>query len=201
MPALRARKLYTGRPCELVVGGKVHGAKGARLLYCGALRVLPSRTRPRQKYDKRREGRVMDKCLEENSTGTVEKKSDKGKVRYKKCPDCCGQMKVVPNKLFCNPCFKRRYGCKPNTVNPKTLTRRRVERGSSGTVDTGSQHQERPIWVHRPDGYQIGNGSSGAGNELQQHISAGKENRKRRIVVGDSEMLLANLGYRLAQTK
>ncbi len=201
MPALRLRRLYTGRTRKLGMVGQGHGNKGARLLYCGALRVLPQRNRSRQRYVKTRKGRVMDKCLEENSTGTVETRSDKGKVRYKKCPDCCGQMKVVPNKLFCNSCFKRRYGCKPNTVNPKTLTRRRVERGSSGTVDTRSEHSERPIWVHRPGSNQIGNGSSGAGDQLQQHISPSKENRKRRIVVGDQEMLLAYMGYRLAQTK
>jgi len=201
MPALRSRRLYTGRTRELGMVGQGHGAKGTRLLYGGSVRVLPSKHRSRQRYVKRREGRVMDKCLEKDDSGTVETRSDKGKVRYKKCPDCCGKMKVVPNKLFCNSCFKRRHGCKPNTTNTKAAAGRGLDGGGSGTVDTRREHSEGLVRVHRPDSNQIGDGSGGTGDQLQQHISPSKENRKRRIVVGSSEMLLANMGYRLAKAK
>ena len=143
----------------------------------------------------------MDKCLEKDDPGVVETRLDKSKVRYKKCPDCCGKMKVVPNKLFCNSCFKRRHGCKPNTTNTKAIAGRGLDGGGSGTVDTRREHSEGLVRVHRPDSNQIGNGSSGTGDQLQQHLNPSKKNRKRRIVVGDSEMLLANLGYRLAKAK
>jgi len=122
-------------------------------------------------------------------------------MRYRKCQDCAAKFPHAPRKLFCNSCYKRRYGCLPNTTNPKTIARRGLDGGGSGTLDTRGQHSERPIWVHRPDSPKIGNDPRGAGNELQQHISAGQENRKRRIVVGSTESLLAHMGYRLAKAK
>ena len=122
-------------------------------------------------------------------------------MRYRKCKDCANKITFVPKKLFCNSCFKRRYGYKPNTTNLETIAGRGLDSGSSRTLDTRREHSERPIWVYRPDGSKIGDDPRGAGNELQQHISAGKENRKRRIVVGSSESLLAHMGYRLAKAK
>jgi len=68
-------------------------------------------------------------------------------------------------------------------------------------VDTRREHSEGLVRVYRPDSNQIGNGSGGAGDQLQQHLNPSKKDRKRRIVVGSSESLLANLGYRLAKAK
>jgi hypothetical protein len=143
----------------------------------------------------------MDKCLEKDDSGVMEARPDKSKLRYRKCKDCCTKIIVIPRKLFCTTCYERRYGCKPNTTNPKTIAGRGLDSGGSGTMDTWRKHSERPIWVHRPDSPKIGDDPRGTGDQLQQHISPSKENRKRRIVVGSSESLLAYMGYRLAKAK
>ena len=122
-------------------------------------------------------------------------------MRTKKCPDCFRNFYFVPRQMFCATCFKKRYGYFPNAANPKTSKRGRVDSGSRGEVDTRSEHSQGPIWVHRPSSPERRPDPRSAGDELQQHFGTSKEDRKRRIVVGSTESLLASLGYRLAQTK
>jgi len=122
-------------------------------------------------------------------------------MKHRKCPDCFTQFPFVARKLFCGACAKKRYGHIPNTTKPKTPARAGVDSGSSREVDTRGQHSEGPIWVHRPGGSQGQPDPRSTGNELQQHFSESPKDRRKRIIVGSTESLLASLGYRMAQTK
>jgi hypothetical protein len=122
-------------------------------------------------------------------------------MKYRQCQDCATKYPHVPKKLFCNSCYKRRYGYLPNPTNLKTIAGAGLDSGGGGTLDTRREHSEGSIRVHRPDSTQGRADPSGAGNQLQQHISPSPQNRKRRIVVGSAEVMLAYMGYRMAQAK
>jgi hypothetical protein len=140
----------------------------------------------------------VDERMEKNSIRVVEKGSP---LRFRKCKDCCAKIVFTPKILFCSPCYKRRYGHKPNTTNAKTLAGRGVDSRGSREVDTRSEHPQGSVWVHRPSGAQGGSDPGSAGDKLLKHGCADQKDRKRRIVVPGSESLLALMGYRMAQTK
>lgn len=140
----------------------------------------------------------MDERMEKDSIRVVEKGSP---LRFRKCKDCCAKIVFAPKRFFCVPCFKRRYGYKPDPINPKTPAGRGVDSRGSREVDTRSEHPQGSIRVHRPSGAQGRPDPGSAGNQLQQHGCADQKDRKRRIVVPGTASLLASMGYRLAQTK
>jgi hypothetical protein len=140
----------------------------------------------------------VDERMEKDGIRVVEKGSP---LRFRKCKDCCAKIVFTPKILFCSPCYKKRYGHKPNTTNAKTPAGRGVDSRGSREVDTRGEHPQGFVWVHRPSGAQGGSDPGSASNQLQQHKCADQKDRKRRIVVPGTASLLASMGYRLAKTE
>ena len=140
----------------------------------------------------------MDERMEKDGIRVVEKGSP---LRFRKCKDCCAKIVFTPKILFCSPCYKRRYGHKPNTTNAKTPAGRGVDSRGSREVDTRGEHSQGSIRVHRPSGAQGGSDLGGTSDKLLKHGCADQKDRKRRIVVPGTASLLASMGYRVAKTK
>jgi hypothetical protein len=136
--------------------------------------------------------------MEKDGIRVVEKGSP---LRFRKCKDCCAKIVFTPKILFCSPCYKKRYGYKPNATNAKTPAGRGVDSRGSREVDTRGEHPQGSVWVYRPSGAQGRPDSGSTSNQLQQHGGADQKDRKRRIVVPGTASLLASMGYRVAKTK